>query len=69
MLDFWETVRGVRLAETLIYTLPELVKEHLQETVRVPAKEAADIVEAKIKDGKRYVDSIPAGEDLLLIFE
>lgn len=70
MLTFWDTVRGTRLADTLIRELPKLTKERKQETIRVlSGVSVADVVEVKIKEGKRYVTQIPAGEDVLVIFE
>lgn len=69
MMTFWETVRGVRLADTLISCLPKLTEEKKQFTVRVASSEAAAKVEELIAKGKRYVDQIQDGTEVVLVFE
>ena len=65
-MDFWNTVLGNHLAETLIRCLPE----KKQNTVIVENKKAPELVISKISQGESYVASMPYSDDsTLLIFE
>ena len=68
-MDFWNTVLGNHLAETLIRCLPEIT-EKKQNTVIVENKKAPELVISKISQGESYVASMPNSDDsTLLIFE
>ena len=61
MSHFWETVAGVRLADTLNRTLPVLAEraEGKQYTIFVSSKDPiGDIIADANKKGHRYVDCI-----------
>ena len=69
MMTFWETVRGVRLADTLISCLPKLTEDKKQFTVRLASSEASAKVEELVAKGKKYVDQIQDGTEVVLVFE
>ena len=68
-MDFWNTVLGNHLAETLIRCLLEIT-EKKQNTVIVENKKAPEQVISKISQGESYVAAMPYSDDsTLLIFE
>lgn len=50
-LSFWETRRGVQLAETLIRTLPKIAMSKKQETEKILESDLQNCIDQKLKDG------------------
>lgn len=69
-MDFWDTVLGHRLAETLVHTLPELTEKPKQFMVICHSD---DEVENEITHqwncGYRFMNSIVLIDKTILIFE
>lgn len=57
-MDFWNTVLGQRLAETLNYCLPKLVKEKKQYTVWCCNDELQKKIEAELAEGAKVVSMV-----------
>lgn len=68
-MDFWNTVLGNRLAETLIRTLPQLTEKHEQFMVKCDRNEVESTIEEQWKLQHRLVQSIALEDQILLIFE
>lgn len=68
-MDFWNTVLGNRLAETLIRTLPELIEKPKQFIVKCDGNEVEAIIEEQWKLRHRLVQAIALKNKILLIFE
>lgn len=70
---FWDTVRGVELAETLIRELPKLTKQTKIKQITItigPDEDLADTIKSYIDLGLIYKDRIQTkDEGYLLIFE
>lgn len=73
MLTFWETVKGMELADTLIRELPKLTERAKikQTTITIgPEEELADAIKMYIDRGLIYKDRIQTKNGgYLLIFE
>ena len=73
MLEFWNTVRGARLADTLINALPKLAKEKEQYTIMDDTKDSCHIqriINSEIEKGSKFVNSVYVGSSsIILIFE
>lgn len=54
-INFWETIRGTRLADTLIRELPKLTKAKTQYTETMPDNDVHSFLENRIGSGDRYV--------------
>lgn len=54
-VTFWETIRGQRLADTLIRELPKLMNKKTQYTETLPDHEVHSFLEKRIGSGDRYV--------------
>ena len=57
------------MAYTLISCLPKLTEYKKQFTVRITSSEAAAKVEELVAKGKKYVDQIQDGTEVVLVFE
>ena len=75
MIDFWSTVRGAALADTLIRCLPKLTEEKPEQTVIRMNKDSEEDMAAMLKDINeqkiRYSGSFtdPVSGDLIVICE
>ena len=70
MLDFWQTVRGVQLAETLIHTLPQIADKSKQLMVEIKGVAEVEELATALKTGKcRYVDSLNIDGKTFVIIE
>ena len=73
MFTFWDTVRGVELADTLIRELPKLTKQAKikQATITIgPDEDLAETIKMYIDRGLVYKDRIQTKNGgYLLIFE
>lgn len=73
MLTFWETVKGMELADTLIRELPKLTKRAKikQTTITIePDEDLVDMIKMYIDQGLIYKDRIQTKDGgYLLIFE
>ena len=76
-LTFWDTVRGVHLADTLTRHLPELNK-NLQALAPQKKEQKIDIMHfdrvyeylcAEQKEGRRFVHAIQKDSDVIIITE
>lgn len=64
-MDFWNTVLGNRLAETLIRTLPDLTEKLAKKEqygALVPNDEVVSYIDARLQTGERFVTSMPGGD-------
>ncbi len=68
-MDFWDTVLGHRLAETLVHTLPELTEKPKQFMVKCDGNEVEATIEEQWKLRHRLVQAIALKNEILLIFE
>lgn len=57
-MDFWQTIRGVELAETLIRNLPKLTAKKIQRIMTVDNSEDLEKLQEALKSGERVVTSI-----------
>lgn len=57
-MDFWQTIRGVELAETLIRNLPKLTAKKIQRIMTVDNSEDLEKLQEALKSGERIVTSI-----------
>lgn len=57
-MDFWQTIRGVELAETLIRNLPKLTAKKIQRIMAVDNSEDLEKLQEALKSGERVVTSI-----------
>lgn len=75
-MDFWDTIRGHHLADTLIRTLPKLAdkadgKTEQYTELLTGLYEAMDYVAKEIAGGNKYVGHLTSGENdgFLVIME
>ena len=64
-MNFWDTVLGNRLAETLIRTLPDLTEKLAKKEqygALVPNDEVISYVDTRLQAGERFVTSMPGGD-------
>lgn len=64
-MDFWNTVLGNRLAETLIRTLPDLTEKLAKKEqygALVPNDEVVSYIDTRLQAGERFVTSMPGGD-------
>ena len=69
-LTFWDTVRGMELADTLIRTLPKLTGRK-QECISCNGwDEAITIIKSSVnKENKKFVAAVPENDPRLVILE
>lgn len=67
MLTFWDTKRGVQLADTLIKYLPKLANKK-QYTVLTDKNQLKEIIDKELKTS-RLVNSFDTGDKIMLVFE
>ena len=65
-LTFWDTVRGVRLADTLIHELPELTREKKQVVKTFYMENIEDRINEYIENHYEVSHIIPLGTDKFL---
>ena len=69
-MDFWNTVLGQRLANTVNYCLPKLVKEKTQYTVRCCNEDIQDKIEAELAKGAKVVSMVSTtNHNAVIVFE
>lgn len=69
-MDFWNTVLGQRLAETLNYCLPKLVKEKIQYTVSCCNEDLQERIDAELIEGAKVVSMVSmANHGAVIVFE
>ncbi|MBR5193043.1 MAG: hypothetical protein IKW37_01295 [Bacteroidaceae bacterium] len=68
-ITFWETIRGQRLADTLIKELPKLVKTKTQYTETLPDDDVHSFLGERIGSGDRYVAHFKNGGFTTVIME
>lgn len=70
IMNFWNTVLGQRLAETLNYCLPKLVKEKEQYTVLSCNENLQKRIEAELAKGAKVVSMVStANYGTVIVFE
>ena len=69
MLNFWETVRGTRLADTLIRELPKLAAKNKQRIMLVNDSESVMDLREALEDGERIVTSFQIGDSTYVVLE
>ena len=68
-MNFWETIRGVRLADTLIRELPKLTAEKRQYVVNVHGfEDLNDVIRENLEKGNLLVNVISKDEDYIVVF-
>lgn len=74
-MNFWDTIRGTRLADTIIRCLPKIAEEKKQYTkqLRPSQRSFLDDIESainkEIKEGSRFVNSVSTEHGVVLVFE
>ena len=68
-VTFWETIRGTRLADTLIKELPKLTKQKKQYTETIPDHDVHTFLEERTGAGDRYVAHFTNGGFTTVIME
>lgn len=68
-VTFWDTIRGTRLADTLIRELPKLTERRKQHAVTYDKDESlADTINYMIDTGKQVDQVIDLGDKVVCIF-
>lgn len=68
-ITFWETIRGQRLADTLIKELPKLVRPKTQYTETLPDDDVHSFLGERVGSGDRYVAHFTNGGFTTVIME
>lgn len=69
MLDFWETVRGARLADTLTRELPRLTAKKKQRIMLVDDNDDLQELKKALEKGERVITSISVEGHTYVILE
>ena len=68
-MNFWETIRGVRLADTLTRELPKLTDEKRQFVVNAYGFDHLnDVIHKKLEKGNSLVTVISKDENYIVVF-
>ena len=67
-MNFWDTIRGHELADSLIRYLPRLAPKS-QFTGTVPDQDVHDFIKEKVEAGYRYVSHISVNGFTTIILE
>lgn len=66
-MGFWESIRGVQLANVLIRELPKLNRPRTQYTAKLPSNQVFEYIEMEIKNGSEFVSTVVDGDETLII--
>lgn len=67
-MNFWDTVLGNRLAETLVRELPRLTNRE-QYCKEVAEDKVSEYIKGELDRGSLFVNAIPTGNGFLIIME